>query len=40
MLRSLREGRKRKSFIMALRSKSYNEDWERTARPEPNLIIL
>ncbi len=24
-----------KSFVVALRSKSYNKDWEQTARPEP-----
>ena len=31
-----REGLQRKSFVVALRSKSYNKDWERKARPEPH----
>ena len=30
----LREGLQRKSFVVALRSKSYNKDWEWKARPE------
>ena len=32
----LREGWTWKSFLVALRSKSYKKDWEQTARPEPN----
>ena len=30
----MREGWQRKSFVVALRSKSYNKDWERKARPK------